>query len=520
MKVNLHILIDNLHRNSAVVFANRGIERDISFVKNYDANEDLSESTAYVIDAEHFNEDVALLPVKNWVCCGIPNASCLLLTKANVLILPAETDREQITEELSRHILHYVSLSCELAESALIGEEYQQVLSRQAFKIIENPFLLFNPSDLCVSSVGELPEDFTDAEWREVVSSLESGEQSLGFQMGSRMEALQEPFVLRSNDKYSILVSNIFVDGVRYGKIVFTDTNRPFTKGFISLAQYFNSFMGMLTQRAISAGKIGDAPDNFFIELLYRKHVDEAWFARHLQTLNIRNGDLMQLLVTVPREEKPSSSSLKRLESEMRNRFASSTTFLYQDSVVTILFGIGQLQVSNNISLALDSFSHQELAYCGISLSFYDLRHLRFYYRQALSALDALKTKKPFTLDDNGRRRWYRFYDGECFFHDFLHRYDIDVDSHWLIHPRVQRLHEYDIANDSNNVECLKTYLEHGCSIKNAAEAMYMHYNTFLYRIERIKEVADIDLRNNDELHNGFFHILLSCKLLLDLQKA
>ncbi len=519
MKINFHILADDLQSASATIYANSGIDYSISFVKSYEPKRELDESTAYIIDASRFTEDVAALPVRNWVCCGIPNADPLLITKANVLILPDETAQGRIAEKLGNLVLHYVSWSCDLAESALEGEEYKQILSRQAFKIVRNPFLLFNPSDLCVSAVGDLPDDFSDDEWREVASSIESDTRSLGFRMSAQMEARREPFILRTDGKYSLLVANIFVDDVRYGKIVFTDTNRPFTKGFISLAQYFSSFMGTLTQRAISAGKIGDAPDNFFVELLYRKHVDEVWFTRHLQTLGIRNGNLMQLLVTVPREDKPSSSSLKRVEAELRNRFASSATFLYQDSVVTILFGEGQLQVSKGISQALDRFPHPGFACCGISLSFYDLRQLRFYYQQALSALSTLKSDAALASDEGSGRRWYRFYDGSCFFHDFLHRYDIDVDSHWLIHPRVRRLHEYDLANESNNVECLKTYLEYGCSIKNAAEAMYMHYNTFLYRIERIKEVADIDLRNNDELHNGFFHILLSCKLLLDLPK-
>jgi len=45
-------------------------------------------------------------------------------------------------------------------------------------------------------------------------------------------------------------------------------------------------------------------------------------------------------------------------------------------------------------------------------------------------------------------------------------------------------------------LKTLETYLDHGCSLVEAADALYIHRNTLLHRLKRIEELCDVDLRD------------------------
>lgn len=56
----------------------------------------------------------------------------------------------------------------------------------------------------------------------------------------------------------------------------------------------------------------------------------------------------------------------------------------------------------------------------------------------------------------------------------------------------VMPLVRYDEAHNSSLVRTLKVYFQMGCNIKLAAGAMYTHYNTVVYRLDKIKSLLGI----------------------------
>lgn len=51
----------------------------------------------------------------------------------------------------------------------------------------------------------------------------------------------------------------------------------------------------------------------------------------------------------------------------------------------------------------------------------------------------------------------------------------------------------YDREKDAELLETLKMYYACGCNLKRVSEELYTHYNTVIYRIQRIKEIGNID---------------------------
>lgn len=58
----------------------------------------------------------------------------------------------------------------------------------------------------------------------------------------------------------------------------------------------------------------------------------------------------------------------------------------------------------------------------------------------------------------------------------------------------IQKLVEYDELNHSNYCEVLQCYLDHSGSVKETAEALFVHRNTINYKINKIEEMLGSDL--------------------------
>lgn len=54
----------------------------------------------------------------------------------------------------------------------------------------------------------------------------------------------------------------------------------------------------------------------------------------------------------------------------------------------------------------------------------------------------------------------------------------------------------YDVKTGSELEATLRTYMEHGGSVAETADALFLHRNSVLYRIQRIEELSHIDLHD------------------------
>ena len=76
-------------------------------------------------------------------------------------------------------------------------------------------------------------------------------------------------------------------------------------------------------------------------------------------------------------------------------------------------------------------------------------------------------------------------------------------------HAAIERLADYDAIHDARLVETLRVYLACACSATTAAKTLFVHRSTLLYRLERIEEVAGVNLADPDIR----FHLDLSLRM-------
>jgi PucR family transcriptional regulator, purine catabolism regulatory protein len=61
-------------------------------------------------------------------------------------------------------------------------------------------------------------------------------------------------------------------------------------------------------------------------------------------------------------------------------------------------------------------------------------------------------------------------------------------------------IYEQDLKHGTRLMETIESYFSHNRNVSEASKAMFIHRNTFIYRIEKIKEILSSDLKNPEEL--------------------
>lgn len=149
------------------------------------------------------------------------------------------------------------------------------------------------------------------------------------------------------------------------------------------------------------------------------------------------------------------------------------------------------LEFSNHIFNYVKREGFEENISIGIGRSYSDFGLLWKSYREASRAAESLKDTKGFPAhyDDLGIYRILSFEELKPELNQFYKE---------ILEPLVI----YDKEKDSELVKTLQMYFECGGNLKRISEEMFTHYNTIIYRMQRIKDITGINIDNaNDRLN-------------------
>ena len=61
-------------------------------------------------------------------------------------------------------------------------------------------------------------------------------------------------------------------------------------------------------------------------------------------------------------------------------------------------------------------------------------------------------------------------------------------------------LDEYDAAHQTDLLGALEKYIENRFNVTKTAEEIHVHRNTLINKIEKIKEILEVDFENSEEI--------------------
>ena len=83
-----------------------------------------------------------------------------------------------------------------------------------------------------------------------------------------------------------------------------------------------------------------------------------------------------------------------------------------------------------------------------------------------------------------------------------------------FINEDIYQIFLYDQANKTSFIDTIYTYLTTNKSLNESAKKLYLHKNTITYRLEKIKELFNIDFSN----HNNVINYIFSINIIFFLQ--
>ncbi len=307
-----------------------------------------------------------------------------------------------------------------------------------------------------------------------------------------------------SYNAHRVLYVNIWVGGQQYrGRFLINELSTPLKPSDFTMAEYFVKILTMAFERNIFKSSSANRFEKILLRLFQGEHVEEGYLSDRLRMVG---WDRTHRYVCFKTE-------LEKGENEvLSSRKVSSTIGLYLKDSFSFPLSKEVYTVCNLTLSGYEPSQYREVmeylcqtleGVVGVSEPFEDFSQLREYYRQAGKAMEI------------GRQRTNSRY---LPFSDYVLEYIIcksteEFSARAICSGAILRLHAMDREKNTNYIQTLSCYLENGCHQTATAQAMYIHRSTLAYRLERIEELTDVDLRDADTR----LYLQISIKLLENL---
>lgn len=169
---------------------------------------------------------------------------------------------------------------------------------------------------------------------------------------------------------------------------------------------------------------------------------------------------------------------------------------------IILLYGVEKEKNDINVKKDMEIFCDEIQRYAkyenikniaiGIGRITSDSRELYRSYNEANRAIEYLtnyNNKKVAFFDELGIFR-------------ILSSEEIRPDLKQIYLDLLSSLLKYDTEKGTEFIETLSSYFRHSGNLKKVSEEMFTHYNTIIYRIQRIKEITGIDFEDYNEKLN------------------
>lgn len=383
--------------------------------------------------------------------------------------------------------------------NALLSNNGLQYLLDEACEVFGNPIMVVDSAFRYIAvSTGELEDDSQFAntlrEEMEHGFVLEEGIQYIrqtGLDRITRERS--EPYQMYNEVLGSrIYVASVRVHNVDVAHLTLVEHSRPFTN--VDL-RCMVKLLGLVAQEmqknAFYASNKGQMYSYLLNDMLDSEQPDYPGIQRRLDMLNFRLGEAFYIVAIHGRKFEEPACGLDFVTEQLSPILSGNIYARYQGSLVLFINRKKKGDIGEYILRTLEDIAAKTRYSIGISNAFYDLADTRRYYYQALRA-----TVFGELDGDASPIYYYKDYTVQ----DLL---DLGKRSRNLLelcHPDIFKLIEYDKQNNSQLTLTLYYYLEIPHTPQLIAEKLHIHRNTFFYRLEKIRDILQSDLKGGREL--------------------
>lgn len=282
------------------------------------------------------------------------------------------------------------------------------------------------------------------------------------------------------------LSSKIFIRGNFVGIVLMLEKETPISSMHLQLLPVISSAAG----DAISRYAPYLVPGNtIYQKLLYdlligappeeiAPAIAELQFSMHLCALSIQQSRYL------------GQKHLKEDVARELVRIQPDTRFTFHENGIAALVPLADAPgLSLEMTEALEDLAAKEYLRIGVSNLFFRVENFAARYAQAFRALELASKLCP--------KEKVSFYSDYAFY-DLLDSTRERERLGLYCHPALGLLSRYDHAAGTDLYHTLEIYLACNCSIKEAAQSLYIHRNSLTYRLECIRNLTHVELNNSN----------------------
>ena len=369
----------------------------------------------------------------------------------------------------------------------LSAEKKFQELVDSCHLIFHNPIVLFDGNNRVLAISSAYGEEGVTEEWKYLkkngFSSVEMVNHLKHFGQLVDHSIMSLPQILSpSSERLTRRIANIkfYWNNQFCGRMVVLEKDRPINSGDLQVMAHLQNIISpYLAQDDPSAqGNFKDV----FAEIITTGKVDSTLLERQVSYLHWDNAQEFRLLLVKLSPHYSNDIVLHQLRRTLLKIFPVSSVNIIDQCMAIVVRA--EALVTNPADLLIDELALREKARVGVSLPFQDLTRLHCYFKQTIYALETSRIPSPAN--------------------DVIYAFDTIIpyilcasdgsDLLYACHPDILKLAALDRSGTSDHVKLLKAYLDNERNISGAAKAMFMHRNTFVYRLEKLTSLLTANL--------------------------
>ncbi|MDO4573061.1 MAG: helix-turn-helix domain-containing protein [Clostridia bacterium] len=328
-----------------------------------------------------------------------------------------------------------------------------------------------------------------DEEWRHMLKNgFLSPESALKMKESGdldRMLETHEPIVYRSDIyPFSSVVISLWYEGRFYSRLNMLCVNGDTSPMAVRACEITAAHLERVIGRGGKATP-GGPLQKLLLDLLRGEQLSEALLRDRLKAGPFLSDDRFRLFcVDVAARHDTEVGAYYSFLLEKLCRQEPAIALQFDGKILLLAYG-ADAEGFRPLEKQLSAFLSEQRLRCGVSNMFSDLRQLAGHYGQALAALRSGAKERLVDYRDHMLEHMLSYIPSEQL--------------PFLISPDIPLLQAEDERHALQLTETLKTYLACNCHLARTAEKLFIHKNTLLYRLNRIKSLLHGDLDEADE---------------------
>ncbi len=462
MKLSMWILADWLTKHSPVLHIKDGAST-LSGVRVFSSETVIKENNVYLGRS------------KDFITSGSNNVICV---HGHDMIILQTSDVELVLNEIYEAFDFYNNWSDGIKYKLYKGCTLQQIIDESS-TVFDDPIVVYDSGTVAIAYSSQFGLGSLDDEWDSVLLTQCNSLEKL-YKLNSFLKdnIFGREVKVISHKEFSrvSMWRNIYFDKKFIGRMIIIENNHKITPGRVCLCDE----LGNLIEEWICYNTIqNEVRENyeFLIDLLDGNPVEKDNLVQRLEIMSwfIDDPKIVINITTLS-----SNIILKPLILILKRTFNDCFIFEYQNNTIII---INLKIISHNSFLKLiKPLLKQSNSYCGVSYEFSNIEDIKTHYDQSVIAL-------KYCSKQIGEIYFCKDYALEYFYSFTKSQIKVNI-----IHPGLLTLKKYDSFNQSDLFDTLYHYILNERNLVKTASILCMHRNTLLYRLNRIKELTDIDL--------------------------